>query len=171
MERLMKMADKGVSDSASIMGIIQSSSTRRHPLPITIKLFVLALPCLLLAGCVGSPMQNAIPNIPGLMAKNFWRGKPVSEAIAKFGEPHVVKEIGNGRQQYLWFDNWNHSWEKLASTYTTLGPGGLYQYDEYKTETRHYSCSILMDVDASKIVERFDYDDNIRGACKNFFSL
>lgn len=138
---------------------------------IKTKLFLLMLAGALLTGCVGSPMEKAIPNIPGLMAKNSWPGKPVSEAIAQFGEPHVVKDIGNGRQQYLWFDNWSHSWQQLASTYTTLGPGGLYQYDEYATKTRNYNCSVLMDVDANKIVERFDYDDNIRGACRKFFSL
>jgi len=129
------------------------------------------LASLMLASCVGSPMERVIPNIPGLMAKNSWPGKPASEAIAQYGEPHVIKDLGDGRQQYLWFDNWNRSWEELSSSYIAPGPGGWYRYNEYSTRTRHYSCSVMMDIDQNKIVQRFDYHDNIRGACSNYFSL
>ncbi|WP_152601948.1 MULTISPECIES: hypothetical protein [Burkholderia] len=128
---------------------------------------------LMLSGCAADghliTLQEAIAN-------SHWTGRPISEALAKWGRPTGgIRHAEDGTTAYIWPFGQNYSYGLLTGTNTQLvaggAPGGtLVTTNQYEQHTGTMECTMIINADSKGIITHFETKENfLQGGCKGFY--
>lgn len=118
----------------------------------------------LLSGCM-----NMVPTIPEMMARSKWEGKPIKDAVAKWGPPAGVTQAKDGQRVAYWSgSSLTTVREALGQTVEPGGPG-LIITSHYADRVITNNCTLTLKFNQDNIITKFDTWENRSGACGDFY--
>lgn len=128
---------------------------------------------LILSGCAA---DGHLITVQEAIANSHWTGRPISEALAKWGKPTGgVRHAEDGTTVYIWSLGQNSTYGLLTGTNTQLvaggAPGGtLVTENQYEQHTDTLECTMIINADSKGIITHFETKENfLQGGCKGFY--
>ena len=146
----------------------------------TMKAVAVAGACFFLSACAGTGPHDSLSES---RLNDAWKGRPVADAVGKWGKPMRTTPDGNGATSYQWMLGKSYVYDQYTGSDTQYtGESAQYHSDgrityspEYQT-TDHYEkkrgdriCMLLVHADSSGRIfnlQTEDYD----GGCSDFYS-
>jgi hypothetical protein len=128
---------------------------------------------LILSGCAA---DGHLISVQEAIANSRWTGRPISEALAKWGKPTGgVRHAEDGTTVYIWSLGQNYTYGLLAGTSTQWvaggAPGGTYlTTNEYEEHTDTMECTMIINADSKGIITHFETKTKfLQNGCRSFY--
>ncbi|WP_047287226.1 MULTISPECIES: hypothetical protein [Pseudomonas] len=112
------------------------------------RLLALGIAAILLSGC------SAIPTLPEAQARNYWKNRPVGEAIEHFGVPNQVATAPEKDWVVLVYKrDTSYTSREALGTYTGPQNGQLVHAEYWGDVTNSASCEIRVAINRARQVD------------------
>lgn len=128
--------------------------------------FLLAM-SLSLSGC--ELMNNGIPTVPDLIAKNQLLGENIKEAYKKLGNPQSITKTSDGQSVAIWDDAYQNSYVQTVNSLSAGPAGGVMVTPESYTSTYNHECILKLTFDKNNIITNFETHKSDRAACNKLY--
>ncbi|WP_157634477.1 hypothetical protein [Variovorax sp. Root318D1] len=120
-----------------------------------IKKYLIATVAVLLTAC---GTDGHLISIPEAVAKSRWIGRPINEAMVKWGKPNGrVESIQNGAMFYEWVWAEGFTYNAYTGSNTQMVSGNtLLTTNYYQTRNGLDQCKLWISSDAKGVIMKFE---------------
>jgi hypothetical protein len=127
-----------------------------------------------LLGLSGCAADGHLISLPEAVANSRWTGRPINEALAKWGRPTGgVRHAEDGTTIYIWSMGQSRTYGLLTGSNTQLVAGGslggtLVTTNQYEEHTDTLGCTLLINANSKGIITHFETITKFNG-CAGFY--